>query len=382
MFGRRFELFKLFGFAIRVDPSWLILAVLLTWSYGGQAFPALHPGLPPRTYWAMGAAMTLGLFASIVLHELAHALVARHYGMEMKGITLFIFGGVAEMTDEPPSAEAEFMMAVAGPAASVLIAGSLVLLYLAGGISHWPLAVTAVLQQLAFVNAMLVAFNVVPAFPLDGGRVLRAILWHWKKDLRWATRIAARLGSGFGAVLIALGVVGVVSGAYAAGIWSALIGLFLRGAAAMSYQQLLLRRTLEGEPVRRFMRADPIVVPRAISVRQLVEEFVYRHHHKMFPVVDGERLVGCVTTRRLKELPTEEWDRQSVGAVAEPCGPENTVAPDSDAMEALSLMNRSRASRLMVVDGERLVGILALKDLLRFFSLKMELEGGMKTGAA
>jgi Zn-dependent protease/CBS domain-containing protein len=375
MFGKRIELFRLFGFAVRVDPSWLVLAVLITWSYATQVFPAVHGGLAPRTYWAMGAAMALGLFASIVLHELAHSLVARHYGMEMRGITLFVFGGVAEMTDEPPSPEAEFMMAVAGPAASLFIAGSLLLLWVWAGMSRWPPPVTIVAGQLAFLNGTLALFNAVPAFPLDGGRVLRAALWHWKKDLRWATRMAARMGSLFGAVLIALGLVWVIGGQVAAGIWSALIGFFVRAAAQMSYQQLLLRRTLEGEPVRRFMRADPVVVPRAISLRRLVEDFVYRHHHKLFPVVDGDRLVGCITTGRLKQVPPEEWDRQSVGAVAEPCGPENTVSPDTDAMEALSLMNRSRASRLMVVEEGRLVGILTLKDLLQFFSLKMELEG-------
>jgi CBS-domain-containing membrane protein len=170
-------------------------------------------------------------------------------------------------------------------------------------------------------------------------------------------------------------VLSLVSGSFASGLWLFLIGLFLRNAATASYQQLLLRRTLEGEPVSRFMHADPVTVPRAISVLELVQSYIYRYHFKMFPVVDDSgRLLGCVTSRRVRELPRDEWDRQTVGALAERCTPENTVRADTDAMEALSRMSRTGASRLMVVDEDRLLGILSLKDLLHFFSLKMELE--------
>lgn len=376
-FGRSIELFKVFGFSIRLDPSWFIVAVLLTWTFATSAFPAQVPGLSPPVYWGMGVAAALGLFASVILHELSHSVVARRFGLTIRGITLFIFGGVAEMTSEPPSPKAEFWIAIAGPVASLAIAIAVFGSTLLGGTFAWPAAVTGVLGYLAYANGMLALFNLVPAFPLDGGRILRSILWWWKGSLRFATRITSRIGGWFGLGLIGAGVLVTVfvPGGFISGFWLFLIGLFVRNAAQMAYQQLLLRRAFEGEPVSRFMQADPVTVPRQISVAELVQGYVYRYHYKMFPVVDDAgRLVGCITTRQVKELPHEEWDRQTVGALALRCGPENTVRADMDAMQALSAMNRTGTSRLMVVDGDRLLGILALKDLLRFFSLKMELE--------
>jgi Zn-dependent protease/CBS domain-containing protein len=374
MFGRKIELFSLFGFKVGIDLSWFILAILITWSLATGYFPSVYEDLPPRTYWVMGVAGALGLFLSVVLHEFAHSWVARRHGLPIKGITLFIFGGVAEMAREPPSPKVEFRVAIAGPIASLLIAAVCHSLALAGRQMAWPAPFLGVLSYLALINLVLVIFNVVPAFPLDGGRVLRSFLWGRKGDLRRATAVTSRIGSGFGLLLIALGVVRVLAGDFVGGMWWALIGLFLRGAAQSSYQQLLLRQVLEGEPVRRFMNDKPIAVDRALSVRELVEGYVYRYHHKLFPVVDHERLVGCVTTRQIKELPREEWDRQSVGAITEPCGEDNSVTPDEDAMKALAKMSRSASSRLMVVEDGRLLGILALKDLLQFFRHKLELD--------
>ncbi len=371
MFGKSFDLFSIFGFKVRLDLSWFVIAALITWSLAARAFPELVPGLAPATYWLMGAAGAVGLFASVVAHEVSHALVARRFAMEMRGITLFIFGGVAEMSDEPPSPKAEFWMAIAGPIMSFLVAG----VCAAAGLAALPAPVAGVVGYLALINLVLGLFNLIPAFPLDGGRVLRSILWQAKHDLKRATRITSTIGAGFGFVLIGFGVVRVlVWGDLIGGVWMFLIGLFLRNAAQMSYRQLLLRRVLEGEPVSRFMETDPVTVPRAISVEQLVEEYVYKHHFKMFPVVDGERLLGCVTTRQIKELPREEWAATSVGALASACSPDNTVPPGADAMAALATMNRNQASRLMVVEGEHLLGVLTLKDLLQFFSLKIELE--------
>src|SRR6185295_9246217 len=171
-------------------------------------------------------------------------------------------------------------------------------------IGGWPAPVTAVLLYLGFLNAALAVFNLVPAFPLDGGRILRSILWGWKKSLRWATQVSAGIGGAFGLLLMAFGVFSAVSGGFTAGVWMFLLGIFVRNAAQMSYQQLLLRRALAGEPVSRFMHPDPVTVPRAISVLDLVQDYIYRYHFKMFPVVDGSgRLLGCVTTRQVRQLP-------------------------------------------------------------------------------
>ena len=173
---------------------------------------------------------------------------------------------------------------------------------------------------------------------------------------------------------MALGVLNVLIGNFIGGLWWFLIGLFLRGAAASSYYQLMTRRALEGEPVRRFMTGRPTIVPPTITVRQFVDGYVYKYYHDLFPVTEDERLIGCVTTRQVKEVPREQWDLKTVGAIVTPCSKENTIEADADAVKALSLMQRSANSRLMVTDHGRLVGILALKDLLKLLALRMDLE--------
>jgi len=369
---RSFQLFRLFGFPIRIDLSWFIIVVLVTWSLAVGLFPRLFPGLEGGQYWAMGVAGALGLFVSILLHELAHALVARRFGLRMRGITLFIFGGVAEMVDEPPSAKAEFWVAVAGPVASVLIAAGCFGLETLG--EGWPLPVVGVIRYMWWVNLILVAFNLLPAFPLDGGRVLRSALWHFKGSLRWATRITSRMGAGFGLAFIVLGVVRILLGDFLGGIWWVLIGMFLRDAARMSYQQLLMRRALEGEPVYRFMQSQVHAVPPELTVQSFVDDHLYRLHHKLFPVLANGRLIGCVGVEQVRQIPRESWSQQTVGQIACACGEQNTIRPDADAMEALAQMNRHDLSKLLVVEDQRLRGILSLKDLLAFISLKVELE--------
>lgn len=374
MFGRRMRLFQLLGFEVRIDLSWIVIAVLVTWSLAKLVFPDYYKGLANEVYWAMGVAGALGLFASIVFHEFCHSLVARKFGMAMKGITLFIFGGVAEMGDEPPTARAEFFMALAGPVSSIFLSGVFYWLYMAGLSGDWAEPVNGVVRYLSWINALLAAFNLLPAFPLDGGRILRSILWGVKQDLPWATRISAGIGSAFGMILIFLGIISVLQGNVIGGIWMGLIGMFLRGAAQMSYQQLLVRRALEGEHISRFMTRNPVTVPPTITVAELVENYVLHQHFKMFPVVDDGRIVGCVTSRDIKAIPKEKWGEESVGDIAERCPPEIFIAPETDAVKALAIMNQTGMSRLLVVEGEKLVGILTLKDLLAFLSLKVELE--------
>ena len=374
MFGTPIQLFKLFGIPIRLDPSWFIVAALVVWSLATGAFPYMRPNLAPSTYWLMGAAGALGLFTSIVIHELFHVVVARRHQIPMRGITLFVFGGVAEMGAEPPSARAELRMAAAGPLASIAIAlGGMALSDAVGG--AWPAPVVSVIEYVALLNGILAVFNLLPAFPLDGGRIFRAALWTWKRDLAWATRVASRAGSGFSLAFMAAGVVGVLMGNLVAGMWWVLIGLFLRRASTASYQQALLRQALAGERIRRFMTPNPVSVPAETSVAELVDSYIYKYHHALFPVVDDGRLLGCVTTQQVKSLPREDWPRRTVGSLGAPCGSDNTIGPDADALDAITVMRRSGQPRLMVVEAGRLVGIVTLKDLLQFFALKLELEG-------
>ncbi len=360
---------------ICLDASWIVLAFLITWSLATGYFPSRYRDLPRETYWWMGVVSALGLFGSIVIHEFAHAVVARRRGLPMKGITLFIFGGVAEMGGEPADAGTEFMMAIVGPIASAVL-GCLAFAIYYMERDVWPAQITGVLEYLSWINWTLAAFNLIPAFPLDGGRVLRSAIWHWNGNLTRATQIAARIGSGFGAVLMALALLQLFSGNVLSAIWWFLIGMFLRGAAQASYQQVVIRGALEGEPIRRFMKTDLITVPPNISIEDLIEHYVYKHHHRMFPVVTGsDHLAGCITTDQVKSIPRDEWNRHSVQELVQPCSMENTVSPETDAITALSKMRNSGISRLLVVDKDRLVAIVALKDLLDFISLKMDLQG-------
>jgi Zn-dependent protease/predicted transcriptional regulator len=374
MFNRKFKLFKLLGFEVGLEPSWIIIAILIVWSLSTGFFPFQIKNLSTQTYWMMGIIGAIGLFLSIVAHEFTHSMVARKHGVPMKGITLFIFGGVAEMGDEPPSANAEFQIAVVGPLSSIAIALIFYAINKLGMQAGWPQPVNGVVAYLAMINGFLAVFNLVPAFPLDGGRILRSILWGWRKNLRWATRISASIGTGFGIFLIVLGVLRVLSGNFIGGMWIFLIGMFIQNAAKMSYQQLITRKALEGEPLKRFMNTEPVTVPSSITVEQLVEEYVYRYHFKLFPVVNNHKLLGCVTTKQIKETPREEWASKSAGDLTIRCSEENTITPDVDSVEALSAMRHSNASRLMVVEGDKLVGIIALKDMLEFLSLKIELD--------
>lgn len=374
MFGRSIKLFNLFGFQVSIDLSWIVIAVLVSWSLAAGFFPYLYHGLSTETYWVMGVIGALGLFLSIIFHEFCHSIVARRLGLPMKGITLFIFGGVAEMGDEPPSAKVEFLIAIAGPLSSIFIGAIFYLIYIGEMSGGWPLPVNGVFRYLAYINVLLAVFNLLPAFPLDGGRVLRSILWGTWNDLRRATRVSASIGSAFGIFLIFLGIFQLISGNFIAGLWWFLIGLFLRGAAQTSYQQLLVRNALEGEPVRRFMNPNPVTVPRSITVEQLVEDYIYKYHFKMFPILDNGNLVGSITTRQVKEVPREKWSQETVGELVNRGSMENTISPETDAVKALALMNKAGISRLLVVKGAKLVGILTLRDLMKFLSWKVELE--------
>jgi Zn-dependent protease/predicted transcriptional regulator len=373
MFGKRITLFRLLGFEVRVDLSWLVLAAFITWSLAVGLFPEYYKGLSRATYWWMGVFGALGLFFSILFHEFCHSLVARRFGLPMRGITLFIFGGVAEMEDEPPSPKAEFLMAVAGPVSSVVLG---LAFYAAAYLmekSGITVPVQGVVSYLAMINWVLAAFNLIPAFPLDGGRLLRAILWHRKKNLRQATRIASRIGSSFGIFLIFFGVGNFLLGNTLGGLWQFMIGMFLRSSAEASYRQVVFRKTLEGETVERFMNPQPMTAPPSISIRELVEAYIFRHAFKMFPVVENDKLLGCITTRRVKEIPREEWDRWTVGEKLDQCSDKNTIDPGAGALQALSLMGKTGNSRLMVVKDNRLVGIISLKDIMGYLSAKMEL---------
>lgn len=381
MLGTRWRLFRLLGIPISVDPSWLVILALLTLSLADR-FPELMKEFYPEVgepsaagYWAMGLIAAIAFFGCILLHELGHAVVARSQRLPIRGITLFMFGGVADIGDEPRSAAAEFWMAIAGPLVSVVLAIALGLLAWLGYHQSWPAPIVIVLGHLSAINGLVLLFNLIPAFPLDGGRVLRSLIWGTTGNLRKATYWAALAGRGFAWLLIFWGVLNFFAGNWLGGIWLGLIGLFLSNAARSAYMQVLVRQALEGEPVRRFMTADPITAPPTITLREWVEDYVYRFHRKTFPVVDEGRLLGCIDTQALNQIPRPEWDRHTVGELMRRELQDVAIRPNADALDALRKMQQSGFSRLLVTEGDRLVGIISLKDLLQFFSLKIELEG-------
>jgi CBS domain-containing protein len=240
---------------------------------------------------------------------------------------------------------------------------------------QWPVSLLGIFQYLGWINLLLAVFNMLPAFPLDGGRVLRSLLWKNKRNLKSATHSASRIGAGFGGALIGLGVLSILFGNFIGGMWWFLIGMFLRGAAKSSYKQVEIREALQGEPIGRFMNKNPITVPPGISINEFVQEYIYTHHFHMFPVVRDSEVLGCISTKEVKEITRGEWGRHSVQEMLALCSEENTVNPETDAMDVLSTLQRTGRSRLLVMDQDRLAGVVSLKDLLQFLSLKLDLEG-------
>ena len=372
---RQFRLFTLFGFEVKLDLSWLLLALLISWSLGAGLFPQEYPDLSVIVYAWMGIAVAIGVFFSIVFHEFAHSLVARHYGTPIRGITLFIFGGVAELEQEPPSPKSEFLIAIAGPISSFVLAYVFWMIGALATAGHWPAPVVGVADTMALINLTVAIFNLVPAFPLDGGRVLRAALWQRKGDLRLATFIVSQIGRAFGLALVLLGIIAFVRGNLIGGMWWFLIGIFVRGAAAASYQQLVVSEMIKDQPVAQFMRRDPVTVPPSISIDEWLDDYVYPHHFKMYPVVDGATLLGCISVDDIKALPQSERVKRTVGELLQPCSEANTIAADMSTAKLLrDIVHPDTRSRYMVVDSGRLVGVISLKDLLELISLKLEIE--------
>jgi Zn-dependent protease/CBS domain-containing protein len=316
----------------------------------------------------------LGLFASIVFHEMSHSLVARRFGLHMKGITLFLFGGVAEMPEEPKGAGAEFWMAIAGPLASVFLAAFFYGIYNAGLAAGWPATWNGIIGYLAIVNLILAIFNMVPAFPLDGGRILRSAVWAFTGDFARATRIASAVGSGFGLFLFIFGAVRILTGNLIGGVWWMLIGLFIRAGARSTVTQLTLSRLLAGETVRGFMNRHPVTVRPELPVSALVDDYLYKHPAKAFPVTDGPRVLGCVGVDQVKALRRERWETSRVEDVMGPCAEDTMISGDLPVEQALKRMQESGQTSLMVVEAGTLQGVISTSDILHYLSTKAELE--------
>jgi Zn-dependent protease/CBS domain-containing protein len=378
MFTNRIPLFTLFGIKVGLDYSWFFLAILLVWSLMAGYFPWVLPGLDTASYLWMAILGAAGLFASIIFHEFGHALVARRFDLQISRITLFIFGGVAEMDDEPRTAAAEFWMAIAGPIASFALAAAMFFVLMAGPFGHES-QLGAIIGYLAFINLILAVFNMLPAFPLDGGRILRAGVWHFTQNFQKATRIAAATGSVLAIVLIGLGVLNIIAGAFVQGIWQMLIGFFVYSAAGASRAHAELRGTLHGVPVSRIMRRELVTVPADTPVHKLVDEYFYRHFYKVFPVVDQTgRPVGVIGLKDVASAERNARTSEIMGALTE----DNTVTSNAPAYKVLQTMQRRQNSRMLVVDGQSLQGMVTMRDIMSYLAVRGELEPDSRASPA
>ena len=371
MWGHKFLLFRILGIKISVDSSAFLLVLLIAWSLAEGFFPYHFPQLTSHQYWWMSLLGSMGLLGSILLHELSHCLVAKRYGLEIHEITLFIFGGVAQLESEPQSPKVEWQMSLIGPITSLILGGLLWGLYSIAIDQKWTTLLTGVLWYLTTLNGSLAIFNLVPAFPLDGGRILRALVWKRNGNYIEATRIAIRGGKWFGSGLIFLGVVFFFTGNFVTGMWWVLIGLFLKNAAHASLQEALTQEILRGETVDKFMTKNSIAVASTTSLRDFVDNYVFRSHHKVYPVISDNRLVGYLSLNALNAFPREAWQNHKVNEVMEPCSPQNTLPPTTPADKVLPLMAKTGNSRWLVAQEGKLVGIICLKDMVDILSLNL-----------
>jgi Zn-dependent protease/CBS domain-containing protein len=356
------ELGRIAGIRIGVNWSWLVVFALITWSLAVGVFPSQNPGLSDGTYIAMALVAAVGFFLSILLHELGHARQARREGMEIEGITLWLFGGVAQFKGAFPNAGAEFRIAIAGPLVSLGLGIIFVLLAVFAGL---PNAVDGVVAWLGYINLSLLVFNLLPALPLDGGRVLRSALWHFRGDLAWATRVAADVGRAFGYLFIAAGIAMLIFQGSFSGAWLAFIGWFLLQAATAEARYIVARQALEGLRVRDLMVRDPATVEVDLTLGQFMDEVASSKRHTTYPVLDHGRPVGLLPFRSVAAVPREEWDTRRVRDSMIPHVEVPLLDEDEPAIDALAELSASAVNRGLVLENGHLAGLLSISDLAR-----------------
>lgn len=361
------------GIPIEIHPSWFITFLLVSLTLAVGLFPVAHPGLPAGAYWLMGVVAALLFFASVLFHELAHSFVALRDGIPIRRIILFIFGGLAQIGAEPDRPGVEFRVAIAGPLSSFGLAAAFGLLSYVFGLLGLQ-ALLLVAAYLMRMNFMLAVFNLVPAFPLDGGRVLRALLWKRTGSFQRATEMAGAVGQGLAVVLLGLGVWSVLWGQVLQGLWMGFLGWFLYQAAQSGSAQVALRRSLAGVPVSHLMSTQVQSVEADTPLTRLVEDYFYRYRYTAFPVLRGGELVGVVSLREVRTAGPDTWDRVQVGEVAVPLTEQDLIEPDADAADALLRMAERGVGRLLVVERGELVGLISHTDILRLIKIQQELR--------
>jgi len=368
------EIFKVAGIQIAIDYSWLFIFALILWSLASGYFPAEYPGYSTGSYWLVGLVATILFFGSVLAHELCHAAMGNRLGEEVHRITLFIFGGMAELEHEPKSGIDELKIAVVGPLSSLVIAG--VFWSIARGVAAAPAPALweSVFSYLAFINLALALFNLLPGFPLDGGRLLRAALWIRWGDLRRATAAAANWGNTIAWGLIAFGALEIFSGGLIGGLWLIFIGLFLRSAASSGYHNMIVQQVLSGTRAREIMVRDPIVLGPDETVASAIEKYFLRYGFGGFPVAEDGKVVGVVTLAQVRECPASERASRRISEVMRTADRTIEIAPDAGVIDAIRQMAAADIGRLLVVDQGQLVGLITRTGVTRYVHAKTQLS--------
>jgi len=349
---------------MRVHFSWFIVFGLITWSLSTHYFPKAAPDLPVASYWIKGSLAALLLFASVTFHELSHSYIAKKYHIPITSITLFIFGGVAQMRGEPPHPKAEFRMAIAGPISSFFLAG---LFFLAS--VNTVGGPRALFSYLAQINFILGAFNLIPGFPMDGGRVLRSVLWSRTKDYFYATQKASIIGKRIAIFFIIFGTFLIFSGS-SSGLWLILIGWFLYMAAQSSSQQATLQEALSNIKVKNAMAKDIVTVNSSIPINDAVDKYFLRYGYGGFPVMDDGKFLGIITLREIKNVPREDWNKVKVSDILVPHNKKWEMTQDSDAMKAIELMIKEDKGRIIVTESDKVIGLITRNGIARYLQIK------------
>jgi len=371
--GGSIRLGTVFGFEVRLDYSWFVVFAVLAWNLSRFVFPRDYQ-FDPATSWVLGISAALLLFASVLVHEISHGLVARRFGIEVTGITLFLFGGVAQIKGEPSSPKQEFLIAVVGPVVSLLLGCACIpLSWSLAALPAWR-AAAALTNYVGFINLALAAFNMVPGFPLDGGRILRSFLWQVSGNLRRSTRWAANFGHVFAWLLIAAGVLLLVLNRDPGGLWLIFVGWFLNNAAEGAYQQVILRRALEGVPVSEVMTHDLPVIDADMPIPRFVDTYLLREDHTVYPISLAGEFVGVVTAADIRTLDRDLWSATSVGTLAHAPDETALIRADQNAWEAFSQMVESDAHRLLVMDQDRVHGVVCRESISSLLQRRIRLR--------
>lgn len=373
-----FNIGSVAGIQIGIHYTWILAFFLFAWSLAAGFFPQNYPGWSQTAYWVTGFIGSFMIFVSVLIHEIAHSLVARSRGLPVKSIVLFIFGGVSNIEKEPEKPGVEFLMSVVGPVSSLVLGGIFLLFWRTVPDSQGPLA--ASLFYLGSINILLGVFNIIPGFPLDGGRVLRSIIWGATGSLTKATNIASTTGQIFGWLFIAFGVYQVFAGNLLGGIWIAFIGWFLSSSAEASRRDLTLREALKGVSVKEVMDSNPEVVHPETPISTLVHDIFLQHGRRAAPVCSNDRIVGIMTLTDVKTIPQDQWPVTPVERVMKK-EPIYYVKMEDDLSKAMQMISDNGLNQLLVLKEGRLVGLISRADIIRYLQMHQELGIQPRTGS-